>query len=137
MGLDIEKMLCAKPRVFHKRESSLCHKHAVTLLTQPGHVDEQLKECLKSPKEENKNCHLKIVQSISYLAKALLVIRASKTSRQISSWYTIRQGCKPPLDQSHPDCCEFRVTRTFTSMSLYDGHKDILRAILNLSTFPV
>ena len=38
------------------------------MLTQPGHVDEQLKERLKSQKEENRNCLLKIVQSISYLS---------------------------------------------------------------------
>ena len=39
------------------------------MLTQPGHVDEQLKEWLKSQKEENRNCLLKIVQSISYLSR--------------------------------------------------------------------
>ena len=54
---------------FHKHESSLCHKHAVTMLTPPGHIDEQLKERLKSQKEENRNCLLKIVQRISYLAR--------------------------------------------------------------------
>ena len=31
-------------QVFRKYESSLCHKYAVTLLTQPGHVDARLKE---------------------------------------------------------------------------------------------
>ena len=51
-----------KTKDFHKHESSLCYKHA-----QPGHVDEQLKEWLKSQKEEKRNCLLKIVQSISYL----------------------------------------------------------------------
>ena len=40
MGLEIEKILYAKPRV--SVDSSLCHKHAVTLLIQP------LKEWLKS-----------------------------------------------------------------------------------------
>ena len=59
-------MLCAKP--FRKYESLLWHKHAVTMVTQPGHVDEQLKERLKSQMEENRNCLLKIVQSISYLS---------------------------------------------------------------------
>ena len=29
---------------FHKHEISLCHKHASTMLTQTGHVDEQLKD---------------------------------------------------------------------------------------------
>ena len=37
---------------FHKQESSLCHKHAVTLLTEPGHIDEQLKERFKVEKQE-------------------------------------------------------------------------------------
>ena len=46
----------------------LCYKHAVTMLTQPGHIDEQLKERLKYQKKENRNCLLKIVQSISYLS---------------------------------------------------------------------
>ena len=52
--------LC-KTKGFHKHEHSLCHKHAVTMFSQPGHVDEQLKEWLKSQKEENRNCLLKIV----------------------------------------------------------------------------
>ena len=60
--------LC-KLKVFHKYESSLCHKHAVTMLTQSGHINEQLKEWLKNQKEENRNCFLKIVQSISYLSR--------------------------------------------------------------------
>ena len=78
-------MLRAKPRV-SVDESSLCHKHAVTMLAQPGHVDEQLKERLKSQKEENRNCLLKIVQIYPiFLTKALLFVRASKTRSQISS----------------------------------------------------
>ena len=52
IGLEIGKMLCAKPLV---PESSLCHKHAVTMLIQPGHINEQLKWRLKSKKEENRN----------------------------------------------------------------------------------
>ena len=50
------------------------------MLTQPGHIDEQLKEGLKSKKEENRKCLLKIVQSIS-----ILFPRASKMRSQISS----------------------------------------------------
>ena len=57
-----------KTTSFLKHEDSLCHKHEVTMLTQPGHVDKQLKEWLKSEKEENRNCLLKIVQRISYLS---------------------------------------------------------------------
>ena len=45
-----KKALC-KTRCFRRCESSLRHKHAVTRLTQPGHIDEQLKEWL-SQKEE-------------------------------------------------------------------------------------
>ncbi len=60
--------LC-KTKCFCKHVSSLCHKHAVTMLTQPGHIGGVLKEQLKSQKEENRNCHLKIVQSISHLCK--------------------------------------------------------------------
>ena len=59
--------LC-KIKGFYKHESWLRHKQAITMLTQPGHVDEQLKERLKSQKEENRNCLLKIVQSISHLS---------------------------------------------------------------------
>ena len=58
--------LC-KTKGFCKHESSICHKHAVTMVTQPGHIDEQLKERLKSQKEENRKSFLKIAQSISYL----------------------------------------------------------------------
>ena len=57
----------AQNQGFRRHESSLCHKHAVTMLTQPGHVDEQLKEWLKSEIEENRNCLLKI-ESIFYLS---------------------------------------------------------------------
>ena len=67
MGLEIGKMLCAKQRVSLNMRAC-CHKYAVTLLTQPGHADEQLKEQPKSQKEENQNCFLEIVQSISYLS---------------------------------------------------------------------
>ena len=77
--------LC-KTKGFHKHERSLCHKHAVTMFSQPGHVDEQLKEQLKSQKEENRNCLLKIVQSISYLSCHCIALRrASKSRSQISS----------------------------------------------------
>ena len=37
-----------KTNDFRKDVSLLCDKHAVTMLTQPGHIDEQLKERLKS-----------------------------------------------------------------------------------------
>ena len=37
-----------------KHESSLGHKHAVTILTQPGHIDEQLKERLKTSELKTK-----------------------------------------------------------------------------------
>ena len=47
---------------FRKHVSLLHHKHAVTMLTQPGHIDEQLKERLKSQKDENRNLFLKTVQ---------------------------------------------------------------------------
>ena len=69
--------LC-KTKGFRKHESSICHKHAVTMVTQPGHVDEQLKERLKSQKEENRNCLLKIVQSISYFSRQGIAIRKGK-----------------------------------------------------------
>ena len=38
------------------------------MLTKPGHIDVQLKEQLMSQKEKNRDCLLKIVQSISYLS---------------------------------------------------------------------
>ena len=57
-----KNVLC-KTKDFCEHEHSLCPKQAVTLSTQPGHVDEQLKEWLKSQKEENRNCLLKIVHS--------------------------------------------------------------------------
>ena len=58
MGLEIRKMLCAKPRVSFEREL----RDAIIMLTQPGHVDERL----KTQKEENRTCLLRIVQSITY-----------------------------------------------------------------------
>ena len=64
-----------KTKGFREHESSLCHKHAITMLTQPGHIDEQLKQWLKSPKKENRNCLLKIVQSISYLSHQGIALR--------------------------------------------------------------
>ena len=45
MDLEIEKILSNKPRVSINM-SSLCHKHAVTMLTQPSHVDEHLRKRL-------------------------------------------------------------------------------------------
>ena len=66
MGFEIGKMLRAKLRVSINMRAH-CQKHAVTLLTKLGHVDEQLKEGLKSQKEENRKCLLKIFQSIFYL----------------------------------------------------------------------
>jgi len=63
---------------FRKHESSLCPKHAVTLLTQPGYIDEQLNEQHTSQKEENRNCLLIIVQSISYLACQGIALRKCK-----------------------------------------------------------
>ena len=53
------------------------------MLTQLSHVDEQLKEQLKSQKEENRNCPLKIVQSISYRSHqgiALCKVKQDKES---------------------------------------------------------
>ena len=73
--------LC-KTKGFHKHEGSLCHKHAVSLLTQSVHIDEQLKEQLKSQKEENRNCLLKIVQSISYLARQGIAFRKGKQEEE-------------------------------------------------------
>ena len=67
-GFRNRKNAPCKTKSFHKHESWLCHKHAVNMLTQAGHADEQLKEWLKSQKEENRNCLLKIVQSISYIS---------------------------------------------------------------------
>ena len=61
------KTALCKIKCFRKYESLLCHKHAVTMLTQPSHSDDQLKEWLKSQKAGNRNCLRKIVQSISYL----------------------------------------------------------------------
>ena len=55
--------LC-KTKDFHKCESVPCHKDAVTMLTQPGHIDEQLKRQIKCRNEENRNSHKKIVQRI-------------------------------------------------------------------------
>ena len=73
--------LC-KTKGFHKYEGSLCHKHAVSLLTQSVHIDEQLKEQLKSQKEENRNCLQKIVQSISYLARQGIAFRKGKQEEE-------------------------------------------------------
>ena len=50
------------------------------MLTQPGHVDEQLKERLKSQKEASRRFLLKIAQSIY-----IFLPWASKTRGQISS----------------------------------------------------
>ena len=49
-GLEIGKLLFAKPRVSVNMRACLCHQHSVTMLTKPDHVDEQLKEWLKSQK---------------------------------------------------------------------------------------
>ena len=73
--------LC-KTKGFHKHESSLCHQHAVIRLTQPGHVDEQLKEQPKSQKEENRNYLLKNVQSISYLSHQGIALRKGKQDEE-------------------------------------------------------
>ena len=51
-------------------------------LTQPGHIDEQLKEWLKSQKEENRNYLLKIVQSISYLSRQDIALRKGKQDKE-------------------------------------------------------
>ena len=71
MGLENEKNALCKTKGFRKHESSLCHKHAVTILNQPGHIDEQLKERCKSQKEENRNCLQKIVPSILFFLPRL------------------------------------------------------------------
>ena len=52
------------------------------MLTQPGHIDEQLKERLKSQKEKNRNFLLKIVQSISYLFRQDIALRKSKQNKE-------------------------------------------------------
>ena len=71
-----------KTKGFRKHESLLCHKHAVTVLMQPGHVDEQLKERLKCQKKENSNCPLKIVLSISYLSHQGITLRKGKKDKE-------------------------------------------------------
>ena len=81
MGLEVGKMLCAKPRVSVNMRVC-CHKHAVTILTQPGHVDGQLKERLMSQKEKNRNCLLKIIQSISYHSCKGIAPRKSKQDKE-------------------------------------------------------
>ena len=63
--------------------SQICSYYA-----QPGHVDEQLREWFKTQKEENRNCLLKIVLSISYHS---CQARASKTRSQISSSSTFSE----------------------------------------------
>ena len=83
MSLEIGKMLCTA-QDFRKHESLLCHKHAVTMLIQPGNVDEPLKEWHTSQKKEYMNCLLSKVYS-TFHAKALLFIMVSKTRSQISS----------------------------------------------------
>ena len=45
------------------------------MLTQPGHVDEQLKERLKSQKELYRKCLLKIVQGIFYHSRQGFALR--------------------------------------------------------------
>ena len=76
------KYALSKTKGFRKHESSLCHKHAVTMLTQLGHVDEQLKEWRKSHKEENRKCYLKIVQSISHLSRQGIALRKGKQDEE-------------------------------------------------------
>lgn len=73
--------LC-KTKGFHKHECSQCHKHAVTLLTQSGNIDELLKKQQKSQKEENRNCLLKIVQNISFLACQGIALRKGKQEEE-------------------------------------------------------
>ena len=49
----------------------------------PGYVKEQLKEKLKSQNEENRNCVLTFVQSISYFSvKALIALRKGKQDEE-------------------------------------------------------
>ena len=83
MGLEIGKC-SVQNQGFRTYESLLCHKHAVTLLTQPGHIDEQLKEQLKGQKEENRNCLLKIVQRISYLSCHGIALRKNKQDEELN-----------------------------------------------------
>ena len=77
MSLEIGKMLWAKPRVSVNMRGSYV-TNTQLLLTQRGHIDEQLKERLKSQKEENRNCPLKNVQSISYLSCQSIALRKGK-----------------------------------------------------------
>ena len=50
--------------------------------TQPGHIDEQLKEWLKSQKEKNRKCLLKIVQSISYHSRQGIALCKGKQDEE-------------------------------------------------------
>ena len=71
-----------KNKGFRKHEISLCHRHAVSFLAQPGHIDEQLQEQLKSQIEENRSCLLKIVQCIAYLARQGIAFRKNKQEEE-------------------------------------------------------
>ena len=85
MGLEIGKMLCAKPRVSVNMRAR-CHKHAVTMLTRPGQVDEQLKESSRVKRRKIGTAFRKLSKVYSnFSAKALLFVRASKMRSQISS----------------------------------------------------
>ena len=52
------------------------------MLTQPGHIDEQLKERLKSQKEENRNCLWKIVPSILCFSHQGIALRKGKQDKE-------------------------------------------------------
>ena len=58
------------------------------MLTQHGHIDEQLKEQLqeqlKSQKEESRKCRLKMIQSISYLSRQGIALCKEKQDEESS-----------------------------------------------------
>ena len=77
-GFRSRKNALCKTKGFCKHETLLCHKNVVTMLTQPGHIDEQLKERLKSQKEENRNCLQNNFQNISYLSRQGIALHQGK-----------------------------------------------------------
>ena len=59
------------------------------MLTQPGPVDGQLKEQLKSQKKENRNCLLKIVQSIAYHSCQGIALHKGKQGKESNFKYLL------------------------------------------------
>ena len=77
-GFRSRKNALCKTKGFRKHETLLSHKHVVTMLTQPVHVDEQLKERLKSQKEENRKSLQKKFQSITSLSRQGIALHQGK-----------------------------------------------------------